>query len=255
MLGQTVYLEDSRFKAIVLLSIPGAIHDNRRVCHVLAAAIHFFPSTAYSVFTAMVISGWLMPEKPKLKLMVASTVYHFEDQLDQICAVLAGYGYAVWNSRQGTIPTDPRLSNLDNCIAAARSCDLFLGIIRPFYGSGLVGDTSITHEEFRAALAAGKPNWFLVHRNVTLARQLLKPYLFDESGGRAEFQFKKTAVLDDIRVFDMYEEATRESIPLAERTGNWVQEFGHEQKILQFLEAQFEDIQRVRAICERKGMP
>ena len=196
-----------------------------------------------------------MPEKPKLKLMVASTVYHFEDQLDQICAVLAGYGYTVWNSKQGTFPTDPRLSNLENCTAAARACDLFLGIIRPFYGSGVVGETSITHEEFRAALAAGKPHWFLVHRNVTLARQLLKPYLFDEGGARTGFQFKKTAVLDDLRVFDMYDEAIREGIPLTERTGNWVQEFGQEKEILQFLEAQFEDIQRVRAICKRKGKP
>lgn len=194
-----------------------------------------------------------MPKKSNLKLMVASTVYHFEDQIDRICAVLAGYGYTVWNSHQGTIPTDPRLSNLDNCVAAARSCDLFLGVIRPFYGSGVVGATSITHEEFRAALGAGKPHWFLVHRNVTLARQLLKPYMFNKDGSPTGFQFKKTAVLDDVRVLDIYNDAIGAGTPVGERTGNWVHEFWQEKEILQFLEAQFQDINRIRAICARRG--
>ncbi len=44
-----------------------------------------------------------MPTKPKLKLMVASTVYHFEDQLRQICTVLNGFGHEVWNSHAGAI--------------------------------------------------------------------------------------------------------------------------------------------------------
>lgn len=196
-----------------------------------------------------------MPKKSNLKLMVASTVYHFEDQIDRISAVLAGYGYTVWNSHKGTIPTDSRLSNLDNCVAAARSCDLFVGIIRPFYGSGVIGGTSITHEEFRAAMDAGKPHWFLVHRNVTLARQLLKPYMFNEDGIRTGFQVKKTAVLDDVRVLDIYNEAIGASTPEGERTGNWVQEFWQDTEILQFLEAQLRDIKRIRAICARKGKP
>ncbi len=93
-----------------------------------------------------------MPAKPKLKVMVASTVYHFEDQLNQICAVLNGFGYEVWNSHIGTIPVHPGSSNLENCVAAARDCDIFLGIIRPFYGSGRIGARSITHEEFREAI-------------------------------------------------------------------------------------------------------
>jgi hypothetical protein len=88
-----------------------------------------------------------MPKAPKLNLMVASTVYHFGDQLRQICAVLSGFGYNVWNSFIGTIPVHPGQSNLQNCVSAALQCDAFLGIIRPFYGSGVVGARSITHEE------------------------------------------------------------------------------------------------------------
>ena len=36
-----------------------------------------------------------MPAKPKLKLMVASTVHHFENQSRQICAVLTGFGWQI----------------------------------------------------------------------------------------------------------------------------------------------------------------
>jgi len=77
-----------------------------------------------------------------LKLMVASTVYHFEDQLRQICAVLTGFGYEVLNSHIGTIQVHPGRSNQENCVAAASECDAFLGIIRPFYGSGVIGPRS-----------------------------------------------------------------------------------------------------------------
>jgi hypothetical protein len=40
-----------------------------------------------------------VPSPLPLNLMVASTVYHFEDQLAQLCGVLSGFGFKVWNSR------------------------------------------------------------------------------------------------------------------------------------------------------------
>src|SRR5271165_3387973 len=125
-----------------------------------------------------------MPKARKLNLMVASTVYNFEDQLRQVCATLQGYGYQVWNSHLGTIPLDPDVSNLENCVAAASQCDVFLGIVRPSYGSGIVGKRSITHEECRTALKLKKPRWFLVHRDVVIARQLLKSHLYAKNGKR-----------------------------------------------------------------------
>src|SRR5690349_10224336 len=111
------------------------------------------------------------PSPAPLRLMVASSVYGFETDLDQICGVLDTYGYSVMNSRRGTIPTHPGKTNKDNCLDAVRECDVFLGIIRPFYGSGVVGERSITHEEVRLAIELNKPRWFLVHGHVTFARQ------------------------------------------------------------------------------------
>jgi hypothetical protein len=84
---------------------------------------------------------------PPLRVMVASSVYGFENELDQIVVMLRTYGYTVWNSHAGTMPTDPRMSNRDNCLDAVRKCDVFVGLIRQFYGSGILGETSITHDE------------------------------------------------------------------------------------------------------------
>lgn len=101
------------------------------------------------------MSDGISPEP--VRLMVASSVYGFESDLDQICGVLQAYGYTVLNSRLGTIPTHPNKSNLENCLDAVRQCDVFLGIVRPFYGSGKVGERSITHEEMRLSIQLNKP--------------------------------------------------------------------------------------------------
>ena len=70
-----------------------------------------------------------------LKIMVASTVYGFQDHIEQICAALMGYGYEVWNSHIRTIPLNAGISNLQNCLEAVRNCDAFFG--------GEVGDNPI----------------------------------------------------------------------------------------------------------------
>lgn len=191
-----------------------------------------------------------MPRRPKLRVMVASTVYNFEDQISQVCAVLKGYGYEVWNSHIGTIPQNPAKSNKDICIDAATNCDLFLGIVRPFYGSGIIGERSITHEEFRAGLARPKPRWALVHRDVVLARQLLKPYMWKKDGSRTKFKLKKNPVLDDLRVIELYNDAIQSEVPVEDRRGHWVQEFYRLPEALKYLKNQFADTKRVRKICE-----
>ena len=191
-----------------------------------------------------------MARKGKLKLMVASTVYHFEDQICQICAILQGFGYEVWNSHLGTVPQHPGKSNKDICIEAARQCDIFLGIVRPFYGSGKIGEWSITHEEFRAAFSLPKPRWAMVHRDVTFARQLLRPYMYTRKGERTKFRLKKNPVLDDLRVIDLYHDAILNDLPPADRKGHWVQEYFRMPEILTYLDSQFGDADRVRRICE-----
>jgi hypothetical protein len=66
----------------------------------------------------------------KIKIMVGSTVYGFENELYQIVALLYSMGYEVLNSHVGTIKVNPNLSNLENCLNAVDECDIFLGIIR-----------------------------------------------------------------------------------------------------------------------------
>jgi hypothetical protein len=197
-----------------------------------------------------------MAKLPKLKMFVASTVYHFEDQLDQICGVLGGFGFEVLNSHLGTVPVNPALSNRDNCIAAVGACDVFLGIIRPFYGTGIVGDRSITHEECLEAVRLAKPRWFLVHRDVVFTRQLLKPYMYTEDGNpNGSFTFQETAVMDDIRVIHLYNAALETDVPLAERKGHWVQEYYRLPDVLTFLNSQFSDASRIRSICKEMSHP
>ena len=108
----------------------------------------------------------------KIKIMVGSTVYGFENELYQIVALLQTLGYEVLNSHVGTIKVNPKLSNLENCLNAVDECDLFLGNIRPYYGTGNIGEKNITFEEIKRAIELKKPYWFLVHRDVVFARKL-----------------------------------------------------------------------------------
>jgi hypothetical protein len=193
---------------------------------------------------------------PKPRILVASSVYNFEDQLSQICAVLSGFGYEVWNSHLGTIPVNPGLSNQESCLAAVDECDLFLGIIRPSYGTGIVGGRSITHDECLRAIDRSKPRWFMVHHDVAFARQLLKPYLFDEHGQlNTAFEFKKTRVLEDRRVIDLYNDALLSNVPVDDRRGHWVQEFYRQPELLAFVNSQFTDLARVRKFCQEMSQP
>ena len=87
-------------------------------------------------------------KKKRLTIMVSSTVYGIEELLDQVYALLGGFGYEVWMSHKGTVPVYPDQTALESCLTAVEKCDLFLSIITPRYGSGIVdGQLSITHQE------------------------------------------------------------------------------------------------------------
>lgn len=192
-----------------------------------------------------------MPDAP-LKIMVASTVYGFQDQIEQICASLSGYGYEVWNSNIRTIPLNPGMSNPQNCLEAVQNCDVFFGIIRPRYGAVVEGDISITHQEIRRAIKLRKPRWFIAHRDITVSRQLLKQYMFDQDGNpNPDFNYRRTDIIDDIRVIDLYNEAIMNSVPPEDRVGHWVDEFYRVGDILRCLETQFSNPNRVREIVNQ----
>lgn len=194
-----------------------------------------------------------MPDE-KLKIMVASTVHGFNESLEIAYATLTGFGYEVWCSYKGTIPAHPGKSNLENCVEAAKNCDLFLGILRPYYGSGVIGNTSITHEEIKTAVDEKKPRWFLAHRDIDLIRQLLKKLYTenDDSTKNRNFKLDKGPIIDDLRVLDTYNYALMMHIPIEERTGHWVQSFfNFSTEGMEYIRFQFKDVNAIQKIVEQ----
>lgn len=182
----------------------------------------------------------------QLKLMVSSVVFGYEDLLESIYALLTNFGYEVLMSHKGTIPIDPEISAMESCLRQVEECDLFLGLILPRYGSGIEEGSgySITHREMIRAIELSKPRWFLVHENVSLARQLLKPYRDAADGDRWKLlpgmDFKKTAVLEDLRILDQFELTMGLHISqVRDRKGNWVQAFSRDEDARLFATAQF----------------
>lgn len=190
---------------------------------------------------------------PPLKIMVASTIHGFQENLEQVVAILTEYGYEVLCSYKGTIPAHPGKSNLENCRIATKNCDLFLGILRPFYGTGIVGDKSITHQEMEIAVDENKPRWFLAHRDIDLIRQLLKKLFIEETDGlkNRNFKLEKGPILDDLRVVDMYNYVLMNHLPVEKRTGHWVQSFfNFSVEGMNYIKFQFKDINAIRSIVE-----
>jgi hypothetical protein len=189
--------------------------------------------------------------KPKLKILVSSTVYGIEELLDRVYTLLTAAGYEVWMSHKGTVPVFSNRTAFENCLAAVEKCDLFLGIITPHYGSGQNPDNrdepSITHQEIRKAIALKKPRWLLTHDHVVFARLLLNNLNFKGRDGRKMLKIKKTAILDDLRVLDLYEDAIIDipEVSLDERDGNWVQKFRSTEDGSLFAVAQFFRYQEV----------
>ena len=192
-----------------------------------------------------------MRTETKLTIMVSSTVYGIEELLERIYTLLTMFGYEFWMSHKGTVPVFSSRSAFDNCIAATEKCDLFLGLITPFYGSGKEeGGLSITHRELLRAIELNKPRWLLAHDHVVFARSLLNQIGHEGKDSRGKLPLKKSPIMDDLRVVDMYEDAILDQMPLHERQGNWVQKFGSDADAALFATAQFSRYQEVEAFLE-----
>jgi len=180
--------------------------------------------------------------------MVSSTVYGQEEELDRVYTLLTIYGYEVWMSHKGTIPVISPNTAFQNCLEAVDKCDLFLGIITPEYGSGIARDQlSITHQEMTKAIELDKPRWFLAHEKVVFARSLLSDLGYNTLEKREELKLKsKSKSLGDLRVIQMYEDATMEGLPLNERQGNWVQKFSSSSDTNLFVTSQFSRYEEIK---------
>ena len=170
-----------------------------------------------------------MTEK-KLKIMVSSTVYGSDSDLDQIKYTLENFGYKVLMSKEGSIYVPIGDNPTEACLKAVNDCDLFFGIIFPRYGSG------ITHLEFEKAVAENKPMFFVCHTYIEYTRKLMQQFMFDEDKNRLKFDIKPTSVLDSLKVVDMYNLVRH----------NWVQPFTKIDDILSFIDTQFKDIESRR---------
>ncbi|ABQ27093.1 DUF4062 domain-containing protein [Geotalea uraniireducens] len=187
----------------------------------------------------------------KLTIMVSSSVYGIEELLDRIYTLLTAFGFEVWMSHKGTVPVFSNRSAFDNCLAAVEKCDLFLGLITPYYGSGKDEDgISITHFELRRAIELKKPRWLLAHDHVVFARTLLNNLGHEGKEKRGRLKLKKNNVIDNLRVIDMYEEAILSEKLLRDRHGNWVQKFSTDDDAALFATAQFSRYQEVEAFVQ-----
>ncbi|WP_025556802.1 DUF4062 domain-containing protein [Vibrio parahaemolyticus] len=183
----------------------------------------------------------------KLTVMVSSTVYGVEEVLDRVYSLLTAFGYEVWMSHKGTVPVSSNETAFESCLKAVEKCDLFLGIITPQYGSGVdASGLSITHKEMKKAIELNKPRWFLAHDQVVFARRLLMDLGYKTQEQRSELELRKGASsISNIKVLDLYEDATMENLPLDDREGNWVQKFDRDDDANLFVVAQFSRYQDV----------
>lgn len=159
----------------------------------------------------------------KLKILVSSTVYGSDSDLDQIKYTLEGFGYEVIMSKEGRVYVPIDDDPTESCLKAVEDCDLFFGIIFPRYGSG------ITHKEFQKAIDENKPMWFVAHNYIEYTRKLLQQFMFDENKQRTDFEIKPTSVLDSVKVVDMYNLVRHK----------WVQPFFKTSEVLAFIDTQF----------------
>jgi len=190
-----------------------------------------------------------MKDSKPLKVMISSTVYGAEVLLRQIYAILVGYGYDVYSSPNGTVPANPNKDNFENCLKGVEECDVFLGVIRPIYGSGKdANGKSITHHELEHAIELNKPRFMLVHAKVTFSRRLLHQYRHDAAGNPITLKFNPLVKeFDDLEVIDMYELAKRDDLPFEKRKNNWVHEFYHDEEAWDYVKSQFSDMERMRS--------
>ncbi len=182
--------------------------------------------------------------KKDTKLMLASTVYGFEDQLSKIIHDIAKKDFNVLSSFHGNIKVNPKLSNLDNCVQAVDEANWFLGIVRPYYGTGNINEKNITFEEIRAAIQLNKPRWFYIHRDVIFAAKILNNIKVNNTEGsktKTSNELLPNQSIDK-EAIDLYNFVIKNhETQLELRNGNWAQEFFVFTEVLIYIRSQFLD--------------
>ena len=185
-------------------------------------------------------------------VMVSSSVYGIEDLLERVFAILSE-NYEVWMSYKGTIPVNPDLPSIDNCLAAVKKCDLFLGIITPHYGSTKCGKISATHAEFREAIRLKKLRWFLVEEHVEFARKIFNKLKIDRVAVvRDRVSVEGCKVFDDLAILDMYDEVVGKRKTANGTKANWVQSYAVDEDACIFAKSQFSRPEDLEALLHKR---
>lgn len=188
-------------------------------------------------------------KRGQIKMMLASTVYGFEDQLSKIIEDLKQNEYKVLNSFYGSIQVNPKLSNLDNCIQAVHDTNWFSGLVRPYYGTGNINEKNITLEEINTAIKLQKPRWFYVHRDVIFASRIMefievKKVLIKDGANKnvSEKNILNQNKHIDNETIELYNRVTKDhEKDLKLRNGNWAQEFFSFTEAEIYIKTQFSD--------------
>ena len=184
-----------------------------------------------------------------IKMMLASTVYGFEDQLSKIIEDLKQNEYKVLNSFYGSIQVNPKLSNLDNCIQAVHNTHWFSGLVRPYFGTGNIDEKNITFEEINMAIKLQKPRWFYVHRDVIFASRIIEfievKKVLIKDGAKKTVSEKNILNQNkhiDSETIELYNRVTKDhEKDLKLRNGNWAQEFFSFTEAEIYIKTQFSD--------------
>lgn len=202
----------------------------------------------------------MIQERNHIKVFIATTVHNFESDLNRIYELLDNLGYDVYMSHKGSIPLNSKLSNLINCTNGVENCDVFLGFIRPSYGSGVLkkGDKSITHYELETAYKKDIPRFVLADYRVPFTRDLFRNnrIIRNSTSETLDFEdisFENNKVMDT-RCVVMYNDAIKDKEkPASKRTGNWVQSYIDIKDIILHLESQFKYPDRIKKLINNSN--
>lgn len=191
-------------------------------------------------------------EERNIKIMISSSIYGFEDNVRQVAALLETLGYEVISSLLGTVKVHPKKSNLENCLMAVEECDVFLGFIRTFCGTGNIGEKNITYEEIKHAIKLDKPYWFMAEHDVEFARKLFSRGVSPIEKGKNIWD----VINPNPKVFnplciEMYNTVIKNEMrDIPSRTGNWIQPFYQMDDIIKFVQKQFSDKQYINELID-----
>lgn len=172
-----------------------------------------------------------VPKVAQWKVFVSSTAYDLRDLRAALYDRLLEWKafYPLMHER-GTIPVNSTNHSYQDCLDAARTCDIFLLVISGRFGGEYKNEgISITHREYREVRSCQprKPVFTFVNNDVLTAKELLKPYL------KSGLPFHPSKVVQDQRVFEFIDEVR------GEEEGNWLFTYTDVGDIARALEEQF----------------